>query len=269
MMILPLVFFLGLCVGSFLNVLIDRIPHEESIWKGRSHCDHCKKRLSWFELIPIFSWIILGAKCRRCHSPISIYYPMVELTTGITFVLIGNQFLTHNLLFNYSSLAYWVIGLLGYLYWFWIASALIVIFFTDWKYGIIPDLIVFPTIIVILVKSFSDILSMRTFVFDNLLAAIAGAALFYLLHIVTKGKGMGFGDVKFVGLMGFLLGIKLLCIALYVAFLTGAAVGVILILARKIRLKATIAFGPFLVLGTVVALVWGDILFRYWSKLLF
>lgn len=263
-MLLLLLFVLGISVGSFLNVLIDRIPREESFLKGRSYCEKCKKELSFFDLIPLLSFVMLKGKCRYCHSPISFYYPLVEVTTGVLFVLtflniesrIMNQaFLTPNfsLLTSISQLS-------SFIYQLVIFSSLIVIFFTDLKYGIIPDKILFPAIIIVFLFIISQSLSI---LISNLLSAFGAFLFFFLLFLVTKGKGMGFGDVKYVFFMGLFLGFPKVAIGLYISFLTGAFISLILIVLRKKRFKgSTVPFGPFLVFGTVIAFFLGDAIWK-------
>lgn len=213
----------GLAVGSFLNVLIDRLPKGENVLTGRSRCDHCGKSLRWFELIPLLSFLLQGGRCRRCHARLSWQYPIVELVTGIAFFYGVNP-----LLF----------------------SSLLVIFVADLKYQIIPD-----SMIVIGVIGVIGVLGV---IGENFFAGIGAAAFFLLLWLITRGKGMGLGDVKLAFLMGLLLGFPKIVVAAYLAFLTGAAVGVILILLRKKDLKSKIAFGPFLIIGAVAAILWGE-----------
>lgn len=260
-MVLIFVFILGLFIGSFLGVLADRLPREESVVAGRSHCEKCKKNLKWIDLIPLFSFLLLKGKCRYCHTRLSPFYPMVELTTGIIFaltvlfVLNNSQFLISNFQFliNFQLL----INLIYYLF---IASCLIVVFFADLKYGIIPDKIVFPSIVI----SFLYLFIIHNSLFIIHFWSAFGACLFFLaLFLGTKGKGMGFGDVKFAFLMGLILGFPNIIVSLYIAFLTGAIVGIILVIWKKKKsLKAAIPFGPFLALGTFLALFWGKIIFE-------
>jgi leader peptidase (prepilin peptidase)/N-methyltransferase len=225
------IFILGLLIGSFANVLIDRLPNGESIWWGRSHCDHCKQQLRWFELIPVVSFLLQGSRCRRCHKKFSVQYPIVELITAIGFVLLFPH-----------SVSYYVLFI-----------ALLVIFVADLKYQIIPDSMI---VIGCLAAIWTGI---------HLIPAICSFAFFFVLWLVTKKKGMGFGDVKFAFFMGLVLGFPGIVIALYIAFLTGAFVGVILMVGKNKTWKSAIAFGPFLVLGTVVALVWQPQLVALWN----
>jgi len=232
-MMLVTLFVFGLLVGSFLNVLIDRLPFGENILWGRSHCDHCKKPLRWYELIPVFSYIFQRGNCLRCHKPLSIQYPMVELATALGF------------LYFYPQFIYWIIF-----------STLLVLFVADLKYQIIPDSMVLIGVLA------------SAWVGGFWLAGLGSFAFLYVLWAATRGRGMGFGDVKLAFLMGLLLGYPAVIIAFYVAFLTGAMVGVILMIRRRVGWKSKIAFGPFLVLGTIVAFVWGPYIQKWWNMII-
>lgn len=268
-MLFVYIFTIGLFIGSFLNVLADRLPREESVVKGRSHCEKCKKTLQWLDLIPLLSFILIGGKCRYCHTRLSFYYPIVELATGALFVvttifaLNGSQFLISNFKFliNFQIL----VNLTYYLF---IVSSLIVVFFADLKYGIIPDKVILPAA---LVSFLYLILNAPSLILPHLLSAIAACLFFFILSLIKikNRQSMGFGDVKFAFLMGLILGFPNIIISLYIAFLTGAIVGVILIIWRKKRaFGTTIPFGPFLVLGTLSALFWGDAILRKIMSLL-
>ena len=259
-MVIILIFILGLFVGSFLNVLADRLPREESVIQGRSHCEKCKKNLRWFDLIPLLSFIFLKGRCRYCSTSLSLYYPIVEFTTGILFV-ITFIFISANfkfLFFNFYSILNFKF-LIELIYYLFIVSSLIVVFFADLKYGIIPDKIVFSAIVITFLYLLTN---HSSFIVSHLLSALGACFFFLLLFLITRGKGMGFGDVKFAFLMGLILGFPNIVVSLYVAFLTGAIVGSILVIWRKKKtFKAAIPFGPFLVLGTLLALFWGEIIF--------
>ena len=237
-------FILGVCVGSFLNVLVDRLPRNESFLKGRSHCEKCKKELAWYDLIPLLSFSFLKGKCRYCQVRLSWYYPAVELTTGFLFAAVLFFVLGRN------------INIITFIYYCFIVSSLIVIFFSDLKYGIIPDKIVFPAI---LASFLFLILNSQLSALNYLLSAVGASLFFLFLFLITRGRGMGFGDVKLAFLMGLILGFPNIVVSLYIAFLTGAVIGCILIIWRKKKLAGTsIPFGPFLVLGTFLAIIWGE-----------
>lgn len=255
------VFIAGLFIGSFLNVLIERFPRNEKI-TGRSYCEFCKAQLKWYDLIPVLSFVYLQGKCRYCHASLSYQYPLIEILTGLMFGLVY-FFVTTGQIFNLF-------------YSLFIVSVMIVIFFTDLKYGIIPDKILVPAIIVSLVFLLTELLYSKlvyyTLIghpfFNHLLAGF-GAFLFMLfLYLITKGKGMGFGDVKFSFLMGMVLGFPGVFYSMYLAFLTGGAFAIILILWKKKKLKSQIPFGPFLVANFLITLLFQPQLNRLFSALL-
>ena len=232
-----LFFIFGLAVGSFLNSVIHRLETGESIVKKRSYCPHCKKILSWFELIPLMSFILQGGKCRKCHKKISWQYPLVELLTGAFFAFIG---------FN--------------IFWLFVVSCLIVIFVYDLKHYIIPNEVIYPAIIIaFLYRLFGG--------FNYFLAAIIAGVFFLVIVLISKGKWMGVGDIKLALFMGLILGWPKILVALFLAFLIGALVSVILILFKKKTLKSRIPFGPFLSGATIVAMFWGNFLMDWYLNL--
>lgn len=227
------IFLFGLCIGSFANVLIDRLPRGQDIFRGRSRCDFCKKELRWFELIPLISFIIQGGRCRSCNRRLSWQYPLVELATGFSFVLLS------------PGVAWWLIF-----------TALLVIFVVDLKEEIIPDSMVLIGVIGVIGGIGGK----------NMIAGLVAAGFFLLLWLITRGRGMGLGDVKLVFLLGLILGFPHMIIALYAAFLTGAAVGIILLVAGKKTLKSHLPFGPFLILGTLFAVLYGNQVVEWWRN---
>lgn len=265
-----IVFILGLCVGSFLNVLIYRLPRGLKFVKGRSFCPECKRKINWFDNVPLISFILLKGRCRYCHSPISLRYPIVELTTGVLFVL-GAQ----SQLGRLGGL-----GILGtieieiLLTWV-LFSALVVIFFIDLEHQIIPDDVVAPLIILFSLRQFFPLptsfssFSLLTSHFSSFVSGIGSFLFMFSIYIITKGQGMGFGDVKLAFLIGLVLGYPKIIVALYLAFLTGGIVGVILILVRKAKFGQKIAFGPFLCLATTVTYLWGENFLEIIKKFLF
>lgn len=252
-------FLLGAVIGSFLNVLIDRLPNEESV-TGRSHCDYCKKQLPTGVNIPIISWFMLRGRTRCCGKPLSIQYPIIEFTTGMLFVLVWfitpfyfstNKEIMPSMFGMYSPLSSLVLLQIVMLA---ITSTLLVIFVADVKYHIIPDsmqllFLIFSICFVILTSH----LSVQT-----VIGGVIVMAPILLLFLATLGKGMGFADVKFAFTMGVLLGWFNGLLALYMAFITGATVGVLMMVMKRKKMKSTIAFGPFLIIGTVVMLFWGN-----------
>lgn len=247
------IFTIGTIIGSFLNVVIDRLPFGKSILYPPSHCPHCRHKLAIYDLVPILSFLYLKGRCRYCRAKISRYYPLIEIVTGVLFVL-TTFFVTE-------------IGLLIYL--FAIISILIVVFFIDLKYGIIPFRIILFGLSIITVRylffSFSD----YAYILNYAIPGIYVFLLFFLLFFVTRGKAIGFGDVFFSLFMGYLLGFPKILVAVYIAFLTGAFVSLILILRGKKKLKGgTVPFGPFLVFGTIIGLFWGNYIINMALKFL-
>lgn len=243
------IFIFGTFIGSFLGVVIDRLPRGESIVKGRSHCDSCKKTLTPIDLIPVFSFLFLQGKCRHCKARLSWFYPLVEIVTGVLFVLAA---LHVSSMYQVASSKYTI----ELLYYFFIVSSLVVLFFIDLRFGILPFSIILPASLV----TFLYILLNTSYMIQNYLYAALGAfAFFLILFLVTRGRGMGFGDVVYSFLMGLLLGFPQIITGLYLAFVSGAVISLVLVWLRKKKMQGgTIPFGPFLVFGTIVALLWGE-----------
>jgi prepilin signal peptidase PulO-like enzyme (type II secretory pathway) len=247
-------FVVGMCVGSFLNVLVGRFDQEDRSWyQGRSVCDHCGRQLKWWENVPVVSFVLLKGKCRTCQSPIPYQYLLVELLTGLFF---AGLYLVLGLSSNF------LLNLFNYL----ILTLLIAVVLFDLKYMIIPDYLVIALLILVVIKQ----LLITGFDLSNLLAALGSTSFLGLLYFITKGKGMGLGDVKFAFFMGLFLGWPEVVVAFYTAFLTGAVIGVILILMGRKKFGQLVPFGPFLVLGTFISWLWGLYLinvFFQWTKI--
>ena len=245
-----LIFIFGAVVGSFLNVIILRLNTGQSIVSGRSKCFTCAKKLKWHELLPIASFVFLRGKCSACKAKISWQYPLVETTTGLLFLLISN------LKSQISNL--------GIVYLWIIFSVLIIIAVYDYRHQIIPNLFVWifnGLAFLSLFNSFriSDF-GFRILNWNNLLAGFMLFVFFALLWGVSKGKWMGFGDAKLALGIGWFLGITEGVAAITLAFWIGAIVGVSLIYLNKNKygMKSSIAFGPFMILGTAISFFWGE-----------
>lgn len=234
---------LGAVLGSFLNVLIDRLSTGRSFVKGRSYCEHCKKTLHSIDLIPLLSYIALLGRCRYCKKRIPFRLFFVELFSAlllpcIYFYCIGNAL-------NIGAIPFLFFALWAY----------IGIFFADFEYGIIPDFLVGISV----VASLLYILIAAQPIVPHVLAGLGAFIFFLLLHVFTHGKGMGLGDVKLAFSMGMLLGFPLIVVSLYVAFLTGASVAIILVIWKKLRFfGGTIPFGPFLIFSSYFAFFLGN-----------
>jgi len=237
-MTLVFIFIIGLIVGSFLNAVIWRLDKEKSVFKGRSICPDCKHTLSFFDLIPLLSFLSLSGRCRYCQKSISPQYPLVELATGVVFT-----FLFWFVGFNFLQLTFLLV----------VSALLIVIFVYDLKHLLIPDTMVFSAIILSALW-----LLFKGDIINGLIAGLGAAFFFLLLFLVSRGTWMGFGDVKLALFMGLFLGWPNILVALFAAFLSGAVVGVFLVLAQKKGMRSEVPFGPFLIGGTVLAFVCGS-----------
>jgi leader peptidase (prepilin peptidase)/N-methyltransferase len=247
------IFVLGLCIGSFLNVCIYRMGLEQSVVKPPSHCPKCKKPIRWHDNIPLISFIVLRGRCRDCRSKISIRYFFVELLTGLLFLALFIRFGLTPFFFIYALFA----------------SGLIVATFVDFDFRIIPDEISVGGLIVGLVLSGIYPVLHETSVWwlglaQSLLGILVGGGILWVLgalgDFMFKKESMGGGDIKLLAMIGAFLGWKLALLALPLASVIGAVVGII----EKIRTKnSVIAFGPYLALGALVGLFWGDQIISY------
>ena len=239
----------GLLIGSFLNVCIYRIPREESIVFPSSHCPTCGTSLKWHDLVPVFSYLVLRGNCRYCGEKISPQYPIVELLNSLVYILIYYKF-------GFS---------LNFLFYGIIFSILIIIGFIDLKEMIIPD------ILVILILITTIIYKLLTFIlyskYPDLLNSIGGlvlSSLLFILIIVLSKGGMGGGDVTLIGSLGFILGIKNIFLTIFLSFILGAIISVILLITKIKGKKDPISFGPFIILGFFITVFWGQQLINWY-----
>jgi leader peptidase (prepilin peptidase)/N-methyltransferase len=234
--------FVGAAVGSFLNVLIFRIPEGQSIVLPSSHCPKCGHAIRVHDNIPIISYLILRGKCRDCHEKISLQYPIVEAITAVMSLLL---FLKFGLSFKY-------------LFSFIFTCALIVITFIDLRHQIIPDVISLPGIPVFFLLA---VFFMDVPIWEALLGILIGGgslfAIAFLYEIITKREGMGGGDIKLLAMLGAFLGWKSLFFILFVSSLLGAVVGVSAMIIKGQDMKYAVPFGPFLSTAAVAYLCVG------------
>lgn len=250
---LILLFIFGVAVGSFLNVLIDRIPQEKDLLFSRSECESCHTTLAWHDLIPLVSFLMLGGKCGKCHAKIPWRLFLVELLTGLLFVLLYQYQMA-----NGGNTFSFILNII-------ILCSFLVIFFEDLDYGIIPDQVLVTLFGTMAVQ---HVIFSPAHLLEFFIAGIASFLFFFAIFLFTKGRGMGFGDVKFSFLIGFFLGFPEVVLALYLSFLTGAVASVVLIATRKKKFhNDTIPFGPFLLIGTVSAWYWGDAILQFIGSL--
>jgi leader peptidase (prepilin peptidase)/N-methyltransferase len=235
-------FAVGAAIGSFLNVIIYRLPEEQSIILPASHCPACNHAIRFYDNIPLISYVFLKGRCRHCEGAISLRYPLVELLTAIL-----------------SLMVYWKFGLSAqYLCAFLFVCALVVITFIDLDHQIIPDVISLPGIPLFFLGA---VFVMKLRFLDAFLGFLIGGGVLYgiafFYELITKREGMGGGDIKLLAMIGAFLGWQSLLFVLLVSSLTGAVAGVTIMLVRGQDMKYAVPFGPFLSLGAVAYLFFG------------
>jgi len=242
----------GAMVGSFLNVCIFRLPNEESIiWPG-SHCPHCEKPIRFYDNIPLISFLVLKGKCRDCRAPISLQYPFVEGITALSSLFLVIKFGPS----------------LSYLVYFTFVSALIVITVIDLYHQIIPDVISLPGIGVGLLVSL--IIPQITFSNSLIGVLLGGGSLFLVATLyqwLFKREGMGGGDVKLLAMIGAFLGWKAVLLTILLSSLIGSVTGILMMVVKGKDFKYAIPFGPFLSLGAVISLFYGEEIVRWYLYL--
>lgn len=241
---------LGLAVGSFLNVVIYRVPLRQSVVSPPSACPQCSARIKGYDNIPVFSWLLLRGKCRTCDSVISARYPMVELGTAIFFVLVTGKF-------GYSN-SHFAFLLIAFLY---LAAITVALALIDLSTHTLPNSIVLPSYVIGgLLLAFDGFASGDQ---KALIRAMIGATVMWLLYLAMAliyPDGMGFGDVKFAGVLGLFLGYlgwDVLVTGAFAAFVLGGCFALALILFKKTNLKSGIPFGPWMVAGAWLGVFFG------------
>lgn len=265
------IFILGLAFGSFFNSVISRLKEGKTIL-GKSKCPHGEKNLRILDLIPILSFFLLKNRCRYCKKKISWRYPLVEFMTGIIFVAV---FLKASLLGSRSFDFYFIFDLVSLLFF---SSILILIFVYDFKYSIISDKILYPAIflgfVFLILRLFGltcnqFLISQTLFQARNHLFAIFLAFGFFLvLYLLSHGRWIGGGDVKFGILLGLIIPWPNILVTLFLAFVLGAGVSIILVLLKKKKFKDTIPFGTFLVSATFLTLFFGEAILNWYLGLI-
>ncbi len=256
-------FVFGIVIGSFLNVVSMRYNGEHFVFDpkvigGRSHCEHCKETLRWFELVPLFSFLVQGGRCRRCKAKLSLQYPAVEFISGLIFVAVPWRLAA---LTDGGPLALFIAAL-------WTLAFLIFLLMSviDIRIGIVPDelnialgavaialgasLVVSPEGSGSLMGSLGDMFGLNGNLWTSrVVGAIFGFIFFEFLILVTRGKGIGMGDVKLALPLGLLFGWPDIIPVIMCAFICGALVGIFLIVSKKTTMKGVLPFGPFLAFG--------------------
>lgn len=244
---------LGLVVGSFLNVVVARVPKKESVVSPRSRCPGCGTFIAPRDNVPVVSWLLLKGRCRSCGERISVQYPLVEVATAVLFALTALRF-----------------GLDAALPAFLVfVAALIAITPIDLALRIVPNRIVYPTLFVSapLLLAAAAVDGDWTSAREAAIGGVAAFAVFFVLWYVSP-RGMGYGDVRLSGVIGMFLGwigLWHLALGLFLAFLSASVIGVGLMLVGRKGRKDLIPFGPFLALGAILAVLVGDPLLRWYG----
>ena len=230
------IFLFGITIGSFLNVCILRIPNHETVVTERSHCMNCGYQLSWYDMVPVFSWLCLGGKCRKCKKPISPQYPIVEAVNGILYVVV---FAVNG--FSLESILYCLF-----------VSALLVLSVIDWRTYEIPIGINIFILVLGILHTALDYSNWMMYV----IGFFSVSLFLFLLLWISKGRAIGGGDVKLMAVAGLLLGWKLAILAFFIGCIVGS---VIHLLRMKLSgADKVLAMGPYLSVGLFIAALWGN-----------
>jgi len=243
---------IGLCIGSFLNVVIYRLPLKKSIVSPPSRCRNCDYLLHWYDNIPVVSWLWLGGRCRKCGTSVSIQYPIVELITGALFVLVIWLTPVGPLLASRLILVCILIALFG----------------IDLEHQILPNSITLPGIAIGLLFSLIAPPGWK----DALVGALLGGGILYGIawayYLWRREEGMGMGDVKMLAMIGAFLGWKAVIVTLVLSSFAGAIIGLGMMAVQKGDMKYALPFGTFLAIGTVIAMFVGDPLVAWYAGFL-
>lgn len=246
-----LIFILGACLGSFSNVCIYRLPKNKQIVSGRSFCPRCKKKINWFDNLPLISFLILNGKCRKCKKVISLRYFIVEIATGIIFLLI---YLNYN---DLSTIIF--LSVLSLIY--------IIIFFIDLENFIIPDSLNFSVMAIALFKNFlpnfntSFIHEINQSIIGGMVGYLSIWLIIYLYKVIKKIDGMGLGDAKLMAGIGLLFGWQSIPFVLFVSSILGLIFVVPSLIKKEKTMRTEIPFGPFIIVSSLIYFAQGDLLY--------
>lgn len=249
-LVVSYILILGLVLGSFFNVVGLRVPNGQSIIRPRSHCPNCNRTLTIWELIPVFSYLFLNGKCKGCRTKISPLYALIEAATGGLFV-----YAFYHFNFQWETLVAYIL-----------ISLLVIIFVSDIHYMIIPDKVLVFFAPILLICRFT-IAPLDPW-WDPLLGSLIGFSLLLLIAVLSKG-GMGGGDIKLFAVIGIVLGWKGVLLAFFLATFIGAVIGIIGLATRKVKRREPIPFGPYIVVGTLLAYFFETEIYQtYWNLFL-
>lgn len=248
-----LVFILGCCIGSFLNVLIYRLPQKQSLVLPASHCPQCGKEIAFYDNIPLLSYLMLRGKCRHCRASISLRYPMVEAMAGLLALVLFRR---------YGFEPQFFIE-------FVFVNLLLAIAFIDLDTFLIPDVLSLSGLVLGLLTSF---MSVRISWIDSLLGILVGGGALYLIayayQVLRHQDGLGGGDIKLLGMIGAFLGVPGVVLTVILASVVGTTVGLVVMVRSGEGMKTMLPFGPFLSLGALVYTFWGESFVRWYLGLM-
>jgi leader peptidase (prepilin peptidase) / N-methyltransferase len=238
---------IGSCIGSFLNVCVDRLPLGKSIVSPPSQCDGCHKRLAWFDLIPVFSFLWLRGRCRYCGAKVPWRVPLVEAGCGIWLALL---FVIKGLSLDFAIISFY-------------SFVFVVIGLIDFETMLIPNKIVYPAAVLALII---NIFLPGSRIISTLIGGAVGFAILFIPLVVTSGRGMGMGDIKMAALIGLITGFPVVFVGVLGGAVLGGLVAIILLVSGLKKRKEAVPFGPFLAVSTIAALVWGEDLIHWYLK---
>jgi len=252
---------LGLAVGSFLNVCIDRLPQNESIALPPSHCEACQHKLAAKDLIPVFSYLRLRGHCRYCQAAVPRRLFWVELATGAIFAFLYWWCVVFD-----PELGIIAFGVLAFY-----ACLFIIIFVIDLEQGLILNKVVYPSMVVALLLSLYPLPGLTHSAGMRVAYAALGGGIgfgiFLLIALISRG-GMGWGDVKLAGLIGLATGFPLVFLSIIMGAILGGIVAVALVIAKKRKRQQTVPFGPFLAVAAMITLLWGSNILSWYLGLM-
>lgn len=291
-------FIIGICLGSLTKAIADRSLTDKTFW-GRSYCEACKKQLAWYDLFPVLSYLFLRGKCRYCKKKFSPEYLLVEVLTGLIFAWVFAKVVPLNILeLDWTA---WVVVLLSLFMYVTIVVTLVSTFITDFKTGYIPDRITYPAIWIMfttlivsaVVKSgflywslsesalgkyllpptsnyyYDQVLRLSEPLFYGSLMALLIGLFFYFLIVITRGKGMGGGDLKLGVFLGLAFGFPYSLVVLMLSFLLGSIYGIGLIALGRKKFGQTLPFGPFMSIAGIIVVFWGSEILNWYMSLTF
>ncbi len=259
---IAVIFFLGgLCFGSFLNVIVYRLPNNLSIVRPPSRCPSCNRRLSFLDLLPLLGYLLIRGRCRSCGVKISPGYPLVELATGLLFLILFLHYRISVDLFFYLTLLF----------------LLLAVAFIDLKHRIVPNRLVAAGLITGIIFYLPKLASywlnlpqwflVRQEPLDALFGFLLGGGIMLAIFLVSRG-GMGAGDIKLMAMIGLFVGLRGTAVVLFVGFILGALVGIAFIITGRLTRKDALPFAPFLSLGALVEVLWGEQIWYWYINLL-